>query len=80
MDYIYLNPIFHAECNHKYTTTDYFTIDPDFGTMADFHAFVAKAHSFGIRVVLDGVFNHSSRKFHPFMDFLARREASEYFR
>ena len=80
VDCIYLNPIFHAECNHKYATTDYFTIDPDFGTMADFHAFVAKAHSFGIRVVLDGVFNHSSRKFHPFMDFLARREASEYFR
>jgi glycosidase len=64
---LYLNPIFAAPSNHRYDTSDYFTIDPDLGTREDFDAMVAKAHELGIRVVLDGVFNHTSSD-SPFFD------------
>jgi glycosidase len=57
---LYLNPIFRAPSNHKYDTADYLTIDPDFGTLADFQALVAAAHAHGLKVMLDGVFNHTS--------------------
>jgi glycosidase len=57
---LYLNPIFRAPSNHKYDTADYLTIDPDFGTLADFQALTAAAHAHGIKVMLDGVFNHTS--------------------
>ncbi|MCD6160703.1 MAG: glycoside hydrolase family 13 protein [Kosmotoga sp.] len=55
---IYLTPIFFARSNHKYDTIDYFQIDPAFGTLEDFRLLCDKAHSMGIKVVLDGVFNH----------------------
>lgn len=77
---IYLNPIFQAENNHKYATTDYFRIDPDFGTMDDFRTFIQRAHERNIRVILDGVFNHSGKFFPPFKDFIENRENSEYYR
>lgn len=57
---LYLNPIFRSPSNHKYDTADYMTIDPDFGTLADFQELVQKAGQRGIRVILDGVFNHTS--------------------
>ncbi len=57
---LYLNPIFRAPSNHKYDTADYMTIDPDFGTLADFQALTAAAHAHGMKVMLDGVFNHTS--------------------
>lgn len=57
---IYLNPIFAAPSNHRYDTTDYTVIDPDLGTREEFDAFLAAAHDLGLRVVLDGVFNHTS--------------------
>ncbi len=57
---LYLNPIFRAPSNHKYDTADYMTIDPDFGTLADFQALTAAAHAHGMQVMLDGVFNHTS--------------------
>jgi glycosidase len=57
---LYLNPIFAAPSNHRYDTSDYLEIDPDLGTRADFDAMVAAAHRAGIKVVLDGVFNHTS--------------------
>ena len=57
---IYLNPIFAAPSNHRYDTSDYLEIDPDLGTREEFDTFVAVAHGAGIRVVLDGVFNHTS--------------------
>lgn len=75
---IYLNPIFKAEFNHKYATEDYFTIDPDFGTMDEFRSFVDEAHAANIRIVLDGVFNHSGRAFAPFFDWMRNREKSDY--
>ncbi len=57
---IYLNPIFAAPSNHRYDTSDYLQIDPDLGTLDDFNALVSAAHAAGIKVVLDGVFNHTS--------------------
>lgn len=56
---IYLNPIFLAPSNHKYDTSDYFKIDPHFGTLQTFQNLLQAAHSSGIHVILDGVFNHT---------------------
>lgn len=56
---LYLNPIFQAASNHKYDTGDYLAIDPHFGTMETFRTLIAQARTNGIRVVLDGVFNHT---------------------
>ncbi len=55
---LYLNPIFRARTNHKYDVGDYETIDPMFGTNADFVALCDAAAGMGIRVMLDGVFSH----------------------
>lgn len=55
---LYLNPVFLALTNHKYDTTDYSRIDPQYGTREDFAALCAEAHRRSMRVVLDGVFNH----------------------
>jgi glycosidase len=57
---LYLNPIFAAPSNHRYDTSSYDVIDPDLGTQADFDHLVAEAKARGIRVLLDGVFNHVS--------------------
>ncbi len=63
---LYLNPIFKAYSNHKYDTEDYEQIDPMFGTADDFRELCDKAGQLGMRIILDGVFNHvgsSSRYF-----------------
>lgn len=57
---LYLNPIFRSPSNHKYDTADYMAIDPDFGTLAEFQALAAAAQAHGIKLILDGVFNHTS--------------------
>ena len=57
---IYFNPIFAARSNHRYDTSDYRRIDPYLGTQGDFSKLVTQAKQRGIRVVLDGVFNHMS--------------------
>lgn len=75
---IYLNPIFLGDFNHKYATTDYFKIDPMFGTEHDLIELVEKAHALGIRLILDGVFNHVGIHFAPFMDFMEKGEKSAY--
>ncbi|MCI5604632.1 MAG: glycoside hydrolase family 13 protein [Clostridia bacterium] len=56
---IYLNPIFSAYSNHKYDTGSYEMIDPMFGDEADFKELCKKAKELGIRIILDGVFNHT---------------------
>ena len=56
---IYLNPIFEAASNHRYDTADYRSIDPLLGDEADFCALCARAKELGMRVMLDGVFNHT---------------------
>lgn len=57
---LYLNPIFESPSNHKYDTTDFLTIDDNFGDLALFQTLSAEADARGIRLILDGVFNHSS--------------------
>jgi glycosidase len=58
---VYLNPIHLAWTNHKYDALDFKAISPEFGTREDFKAFAAEAHRLGMKVVLDGVFNHMGR-------------------
>lgn len=75
---IYMTPVFEADFNHKYATTDYFRVDPAFGTEQDLCALVSAAHARGIRIVLDGVFNHCGIRFKPFADLLKNGERSAY--
>jgi cyclomaltodextrinase len=75
---IYFNPIFQATSNHRYNTSDYFKIDPKLGQEGDFLALVDTAHRNGIRVVLDGVFNHCGRGFFAFNDVLENQAHSPY--
>lgn len=75
---IYFTPIFKAGTNHKYDTTDYFEIDPQFGDKETFRKLVQACHEKGIRIMLDAVFNHSGYHFAPFQDVLEKGEASEY--
>ena len=64
---LYLNPIFAARSNHRYDTADYTRIDPYLGDEAMFDRLVAEAARRGMRVLLDGVFNHMSSD-SPFFD------------
>lgn len=75
---IYLNPIFQATSNHRYNTTDYYQIDPKLGNLEDFHHLVDYAHRNGVRIILDGVFNHCGRGFFAFNDLLENQEYSPY--
>lgn len=56
---IYLNPIFEAASNHRYDTSDYMNIDPVLGRKEDFCELVNAAREYDIRIILDGVFNHT---------------------
>ena len=56
---LYLNPIFEAASNHRYDTADYRSIDPLLGTEEDFRTLCREAHDRGMRVIVDGVFNHT---------------------
>ena len=56
---IYLNPVFEAHSNHRYDTADYEKIDPLLGDYEDFTSLCKKAESFGIKIILDGVFSHT---------------------
>lgn len=78
VDIIYMTPIFLSDSNHKYNTTDYYTIDPGFGTKEDLKELVDKAHSMGMYVMLDGVFNHTGMDFFAFRDLKEKGEMSKY--
>ncbi len=67
---IYLTPIFQSASNHRYHTHDYYQVDPLLGGNEALRAMVEACHARGIRVVLDGVFNHASRGFFQFNDIL----------
>ena len=57
---IYLNPVFSSISNHRYDACDYMEIDPILGTLGDFEELVAVAEANGMKIILDGVFNHVS--------------------
>src|SRR3954470_12135664 len=75
---LYLNPVFEAASNHRYNASDYLRVDPLLGGDAALRALVDGAHERGMRVLLDGVFNHSGRGFFPFQHVLEAGPASPY--
>jgi cyclomaltodextrinase / maltogenic alpha-amylase / neopullulanase len=75
---LYLNPVFASGSNHRYHTHDYFTVDPMLGGDDALRHLLDAAHERGMKVILDGVFNHASRGFLPFHDLLENGEASPY--
>ena len=74
---IYLGPVFES-VGHGYETTDYKTVDRRLGTNHTLKKFVNTCHENGIRVVLDGVFNHTGREFFAFKEIKEKREQSAY--
>lgn len=77
VDAVFFNPVFQSD-HHGYDTRDFGTIDCRLGTNEDFAQVCRKLHEHGIRVVLDGVFNHVGRGFWAFQDVLERRWESPY--
>lgn len=74
---IYIGPLFES-VGHGYETTDYKKLDSRLGTNEDLTGFVAECHAQGIKVILDGVFNHTGRDFFAFQDIKKNRENSPY--
>lgn len=75
---LYLNPIFQSPANHRYHTHDYKQVDPILGGNDALEELLRAAHTTGIRVVLDGVFNHASRGFYQFQHTLENGADSPY--
>ena len=74
---VYIGPLFQS-VGHGYETTDYKLLDSRLGTNEDLTAFVAACHREGLKVIFDGVFNHTGRDFFAFKDLQAHRESSPY--
>ncbi len=74
---IYIGPLFES-VGHGYETTDYKKLDSRLGTNDDLTDFVSNCHQKGIKVILDGVFNHTGRDFFAFKDIIEHREQSRY--
>ena len=75
---IYLNPIFESNSPHMYDTIDYNQIAKSLGTEADFQKLIAELKKRNMKIMLDGVFNHSGTHFLPWKDVLANKEKSQY--
>ena len=76
---LYLTPVFESPSSHKYDTTDYRKIDPGFGDEKTMKLLVKEAHDRGIRVMLDGVFNHCGSNFLPWRDVMEKGPKSPYY-
>lgn len=74
---LYIGPLFES-VGHGYETTDYRLVDRRLGDNTDFIHFVKECHEHGIKVVVDGVFNHTGREFFAFKDLREKRESSKY--
>ena len=75
---LYFCPVFQSASNHRYHTYDYYRVDPLLGGDGALYELLERAHERGIRVVLDGVFNHASRGFFQFNDILENGAQSPY--
>lgn len=75
---IYFTPIFASASNHRYHTADYYEVDPLLGGNKALRDLIDECHSRGLKIVLDGVFNHASRAFLPFNDILEHGPNSPY--
>jgi len=78
VDVIYLNPVFKSESYHRYDIVDYYEIDPAFGDKRELKELIDMCHRNGIKVIFDGVFNHSSDKLFAFKDVVEKGEKSKY--
>ncbi|HNW43275.1 MAG TPA: glycoside hydrolase family 13 protein [Elusimicrobiales bacterium] len=78
VDAVYFNPVFTSAANHRYHTHDYYTVDPILGGNKALKSFIDAAHRRGIKVILDGVFNHASRGFFQFNHVLENGPDSPY--
>ena len=74
---VYIGPVFESS-SHGYDTRDYRLIDRRLGSNAAFAEFVSQCHENGIRVVIDGVFNHTGREFFAFRDIMEHGSSSPY--
>ncbi len=72
---LYLNPIFESRTNHKYSTEDYENVDDNFGDNTVLSELITEAHQRGIKIILDGVFNHTGVG-HPFFDDVLKHGAT----
>ena len=75
---LYFNPIFQSASNHRYHTYDYLAVDPLLGGDPALRELLDATHARGMRVVLDGVFNHASRGFWPFHHVMETGKDSPY--
>jgi len=75
---VYFTPIFQSASNHRYHTHDYEKVDPMLGGDAALRRLLDEAHARGMKVLLDGVFNHASRGFFQFHDILENGANSAY--
>ena len=75
---LYLNPVFQSASNHRYHTYDYRAVDPLLGGDAGLAELLEAAHGRGMRVILDGVFNHTGRGFWAFHHILENGLGSPY--
>jgi neopullulanase len=75
---LYLTPIFRAASNHRYNTHDYYQVDPLLGGTPALRELLDNCHARGMRVILDGVFNHAGRGFFQFHDILENGPHSPY--
>ena len=76
---LYMTPVFCSPTNHKYEITDYETVDPAFGGNEALKSLIEDAHKLGIRVMLDGVFNHCSCRHPFFLDAQKKGKKSPYY-
>ncbi|MGV8121999.1 MAG: glycoside hydrolase family 13 protein [Candidatus Xenobiia bacterium LiM19] len=77
---LWMNPVFSATSNHRYNTSDYRTIDQDLGNTESLCRLVENAHKDGIRIILDGVFNHTGYEFWAFQDVVRNGKKSPYYK
>jgi cyclomaltodextrinase / maltogenic alpha-amylase / neopullulanase len=75
---LYLNPIFDSPSNHKYDTRDYLKIAPEFGDLNTFKSLIQQLHQAGMKVIIDGVFNHTGDSFWAFQDIVKRGSNSRF--
>lgn len=79
VDVLYMTPVFCSPTNHKYEITDYENVDPAFGGNEALKALIEDAHRSGVRIVLDGVFNHCSCDHPFFLDARKNGKDSPYY-
>lgn len=78
VEMIYTTPLFLSDTSHRYNTFDYFQVDPLLGTEEELKELADTLHQNGMRLMLDGVFNHCGFHFAPFQDALKNGESSPY--